>query len=155
MRGMPLRPIGISSAAATARMKTVRPLALPFWRVRASLRGRFPGVVQSSHRAGLAPVPAREDHHVSAPLVDEPSERVVRRRDDGPPPRRVRPAPVEALDEGEEIMELGPLARVNEYLVGGARLRHAQGQRSVEVPGVEEEERVHGRRPPAALRPAG
>ena len=41
-------------------------------------------------------------------------------------------------------MQLGALARVDEDLVGRARLRHAQGQRAVEVARVEEQQRVHG-----------
>src|SRR5438093_7016740 len=100
--------------------------------------------MQPSYGARLAPVLAREDHHVSTSLVDEPPERVVGRRHDGAPARRVRGAPVEALDEGEEIAQLGALARVDEYLVGRARLRHPQGQGGGEVTRVEEEQRVHG-----------
>jgi hypothetical protein len=57
----------------------------------------------------------------------------------------VRRALVEALDEGEEIVQLGPLARVDEHLVDRARLWHAQGQGGVEVARLEEEQCVHGR----------
>src|SRR5205823_6695942 len=97
---------------------------------------------QPSYGARLAPVPAREDHHVSTPLVDEPPERVIGRRHDGAPARRVRGTAVEALNEGEEVTQLGALVRVDEDLVGRARLPHAQGQGAVEVAGVEEEQRV-------------
>src|SRR6266478_7997489 len=99
--------------------------------------------MKPSYGACLAPVPAREDHHVSTSLFDEPPERIIGRRHDGTPARRVRGAPVEALDEGEEVTQLGALVRVDEDLVGRARLRHAQGQGGVEVPRVEEEQRVH------------
>jgi hypothetical protein len=102
------------------------------------------GFVQPPYRPRLAPVLAGEDHDVSAPLVDEPPERIIARRHDGAPARGVLGAPVEALDEGEEVAQLGPLACVDEHLVGHARLRHAQGQRGVEVPRVEEEQGVHG-----------
>jgi len=99
--------------------------------------------VQPSYGARLAPVLAREDHHVSTALVDEPPERVVGRGHDGAPARGMRGAPVETLDEGEEIAQLGALARVHEHLVGRARLWHAQGQGGVEVPRIEKEQRVH------------
>src|SRR5262249_61626958 len=59
------------------------------------------------------------------------------------PPRRVRATAVEALDEGEEVTQLGAFGRVDKYLVSRSRLWHAQGQRGVEVPRVEKEERVH------------
>src|SRR5438309_11768425 len=100
--------------------------------------------MQPSYGARLAPVPAREDHHVSTSLFDEPPERVIGRRHDGTPARRVRGTPVEALDEGEEITQLGALLRVDEDLVGCARLRRAQRQGGVEVAWGEEEQRVHG-----------
>src|SRR5438045_9577284 len=103
--------------------------------------------MQPSYGARLAPVPAREDHHVSTSLVDEPPERVIGRRHDGTPARRVRGTAVEALNEGEEVTQLGALVRVDEDLVGRARLRHAQGQGGVEVARVEEEQRMHGRVP--------
>src|ERR1041385_9426340 len=62
-----------------------------------------------------------------------------------PPARRILRAAVEALDEGEEVAQLGGLAAgIDEHLVGRARLRHAQGQGGVEVPRLEEEQRVHG-----------
>src|SRR4029453_13785295 len=95
-------------------------------------------LLRPPYRPRLAPVLASEDHDVSAPLVDEPSERVITRRHGGGPARGGLRAPVEALDEGEEVAQLGALARVDEHLVGHARLRHAQGQRGVEVPRVEE-----------------
>jgi hypothetical protein len=100
--------------------------------------------VQPSYGARLAPVLAREDHHVSTSLVHKPPERVIRGRHDGTPARGVRRALVEALDEREEVAQLGALARVDEHLVGRARLRNAQGQGGVEVARVEEEQRVHG-----------
>src|SRR5206468_11549111 len=99
-----------------------------------------------SYGARLAPVLAREDHHVSTSLVDEPLEGIIGRRHDRTPPRGVRGAPVEALNEGEEVAQLGALARVDEHLVGRARLRHAQGQGGVEMARVEKEQRVHGYR---------
>jgi hypothetical protein len=100
--------------------------------------------MQPSYGAGLAAVPARENHHVSTAFFHEPPKRVIGRRHDGTPARRVRGTAVEALDEGEEITQLGALVRVDEDLVGCARLRHAQGQGRVEVAGVEEEQRVRG-----------
>src|SRR6267143_7309275 len=100
--------------------------------------------MQPSYGARLAPVPARENHHVSTPLFDEPPERVIDCPHDGTPAGRVRGTAVEALNEGEEVTQLGALVRVDENLVGRTRLRHAQGQGGVEVARVEEEQRVHG-----------
>jgi hypothetical protein len=98
--------------------------------------------MQPPYGARLAPVPAREDHHVSTSLFDEPTERIIGRRHDRTPARRVRGTAVEAFDEGEEITQLGAVMRVDEDIVGRARLRHAQGQGGVEVARVEEEQRV-------------
>ena len=100
--------------------------------------------MQPSYGARLASVLAREDHHISTSLVDEPLERVIGRRHDETPARGVRGAAVEALDEGEEVTQLGALARVDEDLFGRARLRHAQGQGRVEMARVQEEQRVRG-----------
>lgn len=58
------------------------------------------------------------------------------------PARRVLGPPVEAFDEGQEISELGAIRGVDEHLVGHARMGHAQGQRRVEVAGVEEQQPV-------------
>ncbi len=74
----------------------------------------------------------------------------------GTPVRRVRGTAVEALDEGEEVTQLGALVRVDEDLVGRTRLWHAQGQGGVEVARVQEEQRVRGcvprrRRAPASF----
>src|SRR5207245_3153175 len=94
--------------------------------------------MQPSYGARLAPVPAREDHHISTSLFDEPPERIIGRRHDGTPARRARGTAVEALDEGEEMTQLGALVRVEGDLVGRARLRQAQRQGGVDVARGEE-----------------
>src|SRR5215470_2037616 len=110
--------------------------------------------MQPSYGARLAPVPAREDHYVSASLFDELPQRVIGRLHDGTPARGVRGTAVEALDEGEEVTQLGALVRVDEDLVGHARLRHAKGQGGVEVARVQKEQRVDGRVPRRCRAPA-
>src|SRR2546421_11915240 len=84
--------------------------------------------MQPSYGARLAPIPAREDHHISTSLFDEPPERIIGRRHDGTPARRVRGTAVETLPEGEGVTELGALVRVDEDLVGRTRPWHPQGQ---------------------------
>src|SRR2546422_2638333 len=84
--------------------------------------------MQPSYGARLAPVPAREDHHVSTSLFDEPSERVIGRRHDGTPARRVRGTAVEALNQGEGGTQLRAPVRVDENLLRRARPRPPQGQ---------------------------
>ena len=63
---------------------------------------------------------------------------------DDRPPRRgpLRPT-VERGDQGEEVVELGAGGRVDEDLVADTRMSLAQGERGVEVAGVEEGEGVH------------
>jgi hypothetical protein len=106
-----------------------------------------PRVVQASHGSRLAPVPAREHHHVTAALAKEALERIVRLHHGGPPAGRLLGASVEPVHEGQEIPELPAVARVNNDLVGRTRLADAKSQRGVEVAGLEEEQPVHGGRP--------
>ena len=98
--------------------------------------------MQAPHGARLAAVAAREHHHVTASLVEEALERVVGHHHGGPPARRPLGASIEPVDKCQEVVELPALARVDDDLVGRARLGNAKGQRGVEMAGLEEEQRV-------------
>src|SRR6266853_75091 len=99
--------------------------------------------MQPSYGARLAPVPAREDHHVSTSLFDEPPERVSGRRHDGTPARRVRGTTVEALDEGEEVTQLGARECVAAFLDAVEGRLHLQDCVDVAAWSVTGTHRVH------------
>ena len=101
------------------------------------------GLVQPPDGARLAAIPAGEHDDVAASLADQPRERVAVAHHRRAPARGRLGPPVEALDQREEIAQVGAVRRVDEDLVGDARIGGAQRQRGVEVPGVEKEQRVH------------
>src|SRR3989442_15924517 len=98
--------------------------------------------MQPSYGARLASVPAREHHHVSTSLFDKPTERIIGRRHDRTPARRVRGTAVEAPDEGEGVTQVGAPPRADEEPLRRARLRPPQGQGGAEGgPGAEKPRR--------------
>ena len=100
-------------------------------------------LVQPPDGACLPAVPAGEHDYVAAPLADQARERIAVADRHRPPARGGLGPAVEAFDQREEIPALRAVRRVDEDLVGDARIRHAQRERGVKVPGVEKEQRVH------------
>ena len=100
-------------------------------------------LVQPPDGACLAAVPAGEHDDVAAPLADQARERIaVADRHRSPARGSLGPA-IEPFDQREEIPAFRAVRRVDEDLVGDARIRDAQRERGVKVPGVEKEQRVH------------
>ena len=101
------------------------------------------GRVEGLDHAGLAAVAAGQHHQVAGALGQEPRERVGGEADAWTPGGRPLRAAVEAVDQGQEVVQLGPRGGVDEDLGGHGGAALAQSQGGVEVAGVEEGEGVH------------
>jgi len=102
---------------------------------------------------GPCPRSCREDHHVSTSLFDEPRKRVIGRRHDGTPARRVRGTAVEALDEARSHAARRPRARRRRPRRPRAPAARAGSGRRGSGPG-REKQRVHSRVPRRRRAPA-
>jgi len=103
------------------------------------------GGVKPAHHPRLAAIPPGQHHHVARPLDEELVEGVGGEPDPGPPGGGALRAGVEALDERQEVVQLRPRGRVDEDLGRNRGVGRPQGQRRVEVAGLEEGQGVHGR----------
>jgi hypothetical protein len=103
-------------------------------------------VVKPSHQRDLPVVASREDHHLARPIRQQALERPISRAHHRAPRRRALQPSVEGLDQREKVVELTAGRRVDEDLVADARVALAQGERGMEMAGIEERERVHRRR---------
>ena len=99
-------------------------------------------VVKTAHGRHLPVVAPGEDDELAGTLRDQIVERAVTGSENRPPRRGLLGAPIEGLDEGEEVVELRSRPRVDEDLVGDPRMTRAESKRSVEVARLEEAEGV-------------
>jgi hypothetical protein len=98
--------------------------------------------VKTAHGRHLPVVAPGEDDELARTLRDQLVERVVTGAENRPPRRGLPGAPIEGLDESEEVVELRSPPRVDEDLVGDPRMTRAESKRSVEVARLEEAEGV-------------
>ena len=107
------------------------------------------GVVKPAREGHLAVVPAGQDHDVAGPIVQELAERIVARADDRLPRRWTLGPAIEGLDQRQELGELsaatGPseASRTPTIWSRTSGWRSRSVERGVEMPGVEEHQRVH------------
>jgi hypothetical protein len=99
-------------------------------------------VVKTAHGRHLPVVAPGEDDELAGTLRDQLVERAVTGSENRPPRRGLLGAPIEGLDEREEVVELRSRPRVDEDLVADPRMTRAESEGGVEVARLEEAEGV-------------
>ncbi len=101
------------------------------------------GIMELANHARLAAVPASQDHHVAAPLCRETRERIGGGEHRWAPASGLFGPAIEPIHQREKVAKLGAILRIDEDLARDRGMRDAQDQRSVKVPRIQKEERVH------------
>jgi hypothetical protein len=99
-------------------------------------------VVKTAHGRHLPIIAPGEEDELAGTLREQIIERVVTGSENRPPRRGLLGAPIERLDESEEVVELRSRPRVDEDLVGDPRMTRAESKRGVEVARLEDAEGV-------------